>query len=55
MFGSAARGEVDTDSDIDLFFVKPASVFHSIVKEGIDIAGGPSWLRKDLRKTEVTA
>lgn len=29
--------------------VRPASIFNSILEEGIDIAGDPSWLRKQLR------
>lgn len=88
LFGSAARNDMDIDSDIDLFFVMPdeadadetealvdqlaehvnhwtgndvrpliysaseirtASIFDSIIKDGIDISGDPSWLRKQLR------
>ncbi|MBC9927130.1 MULTISPECIES: nucleotidyltransferase domain-containing protein [unclassified Leucobacter] len=30
--------------------VRPASIFDSILAEGIDLAGDPSWLRKQLRK-----
>lgn len=88
IFGSAARNEMETDSDIDLFLVMPdevspdqvdlqvdalveqmslwtgndvrpllyfasevtqASIFESILNEGIHIYGDPSWLRKQLR------
>lgn len=91
LFGSAARNEMGTDSDIDLLVVMPdsaadeavedmvgqlvaqttlwtgndvrplvyrssevapASIFTSILGDGIDIAGNPSWLRKRLRSKE---
>lgn len=56
IFGSAARNEMRANSDIDLFIVmpdsatgddvedsvRPASIFSSILEEGIDIAGDPS-------------
>lgn len=29
--------------------VRPASIFDSILEDGIDVAGDPSWLRKQLR------
>lgn len=29
--------------------IKPASIFESILREGIDIAGDPNWLRRQLR------
>lgn len=32
--------------------VQPASIFDSILTEGIDIAGDPSWLRRHLRHSE---
>lgn len=89
LFGSAARNEMSTDSDIDVLIVvpdgatddvvdelvsdfaahvtlwtgndlrpliykdsevQPASIFDSIVADGIAIAGDHSWLRKRLRK-----
>lgn len=92
LFGSAARGEMTEDSDIDLLVVMPdsaehentmtmvdalashakqwtgndvrpliyfagevrqAPIFDSILTEGIDIAGEPSWLRKRLRETRA--
>lgn len=88
LFGSAARGEMNDASDIDLLIVMPdgvdpseasaladalasrtrrwtgndvrpllyldgevraASIFDSILREGIDVAGDPSWLRRRLR------
>lgn len=87
LFGSAARNEMDTDSDVDLFLVMPdeaspdevdmqvdelaeqmslwtgndvrpllyfayeitpASIFDSILNEGVHIYGDPSWLRRHL-------
>lgn len=33
--------------------VRPASIFDSILEDGIDVAGDPSWLRKQLR-TDAT-
>ncbi|XBH20429.1 nucleotidyltransferase domain-containing protein [Jonesiaceae bacterium BS-20] len=92
MFGSAARNEMRTDSDIDLLVVmpdsaaedtaevlvfglatqvtkwtgndlrplvyrssevQPASIFDSILKDGIEIAGETTWLRKQLRRNKV--
>lgn len=89
MFGSAARNEMRSDSDIDLLFVfpddapddlshelvhqlvaraaawtgndvrplvysdreiEPASIFESILRDGVEIAGEPSWLRRRLRE-----
>jgi predicted nucleotidyltransferase len=35
--------------------VRPASVFNSILEDGIDIAGDPSWLRKQLRRSREHA
>lgn len=29
--------------------IQPASIFESILKEGIDVTGDPSWLRRQLR------
>ena len=94
VFGSAARNEMRTDSDIDLLVVmsdsateeavedsvrrladqvalwtgndvrplvyrssevRPASIFDSILEDGIDIAGDPSWLRKQLRTATARA
>lgn len=88
LFGSAARNEMHSGSDIDLLFVMPdsvsqdvadelinnlairaatwtgndvrplvykcsevdsAGIFDSILKEGVDVAGDPTWLRKTLR------
>lgn len=90
LFGSAARNEMDTYSDIDVLIVvadgvavdlveelvsdfaahvtlwtgndlrpliyqdsevKPASIFDSVIADGIVIAGDHSWLRKRLRKS----
>lgn len=33
--------------------VRPASIFNSILEDGIDIAGDPSWLRKQLRRRKA--
>ncbi|NYE95095.1 putative nucleotidyltransferase [Psychromicrobium silvestre] len=94
IFGSAARNEMRTDSDIDLFIVmpdsatedavedlvgrlaaqttlwtgndvrplvyrmaevQPASIFTSVLEDGIDIAGDPAWLRKQLRRDKARA
>ncbi|WP_186760329.1 nucleotidyltransferase domain-containing protein [Arthrobacter alpinus] len=33
--------------------VRPASIFNSILEEGIAIAGDPSWLRKQLRRDKA--
>ncbi len=93
IFGSAARNEMRSDSDIDLLIVmpdlaagdevadwamrltaqitgwtgndvrpliyrasevKPASVLNSVIEDGIDVAGDPSWLRQHLRKGRKT-
>ncbi|WP_427018817.1 nucleotidyltransferase domain-containing protein [Pseudarthrobacter sp. P1] len=35
--------------------VRPASIFNSILEDGIDIAGDPSWLRKQLRRDRARA
>lgn len=91
IFGSAARNEMHTSSDIDLLIVVPdlvseddvedavrglaaqaalwtgndvrplvyrssevqsAKIFDSILEDSIDIAGDPSWLRKQLTREE---
>lgn len=93
IFGSAARNEMYSDSDIDLLFiapdvaeedtledliaqlaaqmtlwtgndvrplvyrdseVRPASIFDSILEDGIDVAGDPAWLRRRLRRNRAT-
>ncbi|WP_354239267.1 nucleotidyltransferase domain-containing protein [Arthrobacter sp. UYEF20] len=92
IFGSAARNEMRTDSDIDIFIalpndvdddlaeeriaalamkisawtgndarplvyrereIRPAPIFESIAKEGLDIAGKAGWLRQALRSSRV--
>jgi predicted nucleotidyltransferase len=94
IFGSAARNQMRTGSDIDLFLVmpdsasddvvedlvrqlaanaaswtgnevrpivyrssevRPASIFNSILEDGIDISGDSSWLRRQLRKDKARA
>jgi predicted nucleotidyltransferase len=94
IFGSAARNQMRTGSDIDLFIVmpdsasddvvedlvrqlaanaaswtgnevrpivyrssevRPASIFNSILEDGIDISGDSSWLRRQLRKDKARA
>lgn len=88
LFGSAARNEMNAQSDLDILVIVPdeassgevdeeigqlaaqayrwtgndvrplvyraaevgeASIFDSILREGIDIAGDPNWLRRRLR------
>jgi hypothetical protein len=51
----AAQAALWTGNDVrPLVFrsseVQPASIFSSILEEGIDIAGDSSWLRKQLRR-----
>lgn len=51
----ARRGKKWTGNDVrPLLYVssevRPASIFDSILAEGIDIAGDPVWLRRTLRK-----
>ncbi|MBN8881394.1 putative nucleotidyltransferase [Salana multivorans] len=94
IFGSAARGDMQTSSDIDVLVVAPddadedtvadevarlahqvsrwtgndvrplvyratevapAGVFDSVLREGIDVAGDPTWLRRHLRRRAVDA
>lgn len=50
----AARGKLWTGNDVRplMYFedeIQPASIFDSILAEGIDVAGDPSWLRRQLR------
>lgn len=50
----ADRGKRWTGNDVRplMYFedeVRPASIFDSILAEGIDVAGDPSWLRRHLR------
>lgn len=33
--------------------LQPSSIFDSILREGIDVAGDPAWLRKQLRRRKV--
>ncbi len=93
LFGSAARDEMRSDSDIDLFIalpdevdedlaeghvsslaasihawtgndarplvyrkreILPAPIFDSIIREGLDLAGQPGWLRQFLFTRRVT-
>ena len=35
--------------------VRPASIFNSVLEDGIDITGDSSWLRKQLRKDKARA
>jgi len=92
LFGSAARNEMRTDSDLDIFIALPelvdddlaerrianlavrisawtgndarplvyketeiasAPVFDSIIREGLNIVGEPSWLLNVVRKSRV--
>lgn len=94
LFGSAARGDMETSSDIDVLIVlpdsavddpwdeavdtlsrnvsrwtgndvrplvyyesevHPAGVFDSILREGIPIAGDPTWLRRRLARVRASA
>lgn len=94
LFGSAARGDMSNNSDIDLLIVMPlntdrdtattlidklanqvhmwtgndvrpllyfehevasASIFDSILREGINVVGDPAWLRRQLRAQTGTS
>lgn len=94
IFGSAARNDMRSDSDIDILIVmpdetpegldddlagdlasqvtrwtgndvrpllyraaevKPAPIFDLIIKDGVDVAGDPTWLRRMARRHKVSS
>lgn len=94
IFGSAARGEMRSGSDIDILIVMPdetpdglddelagnlagqvtrwtgndvrpllyraaevkaAPIFDAIIREGVDVAGDPAWLRRTARRHKISS